>query len=228
MNRASGTSRSALRRILCVIAACAALAGPIVPAFQGLQGSETGSGSVQPSSGDRCLACGKPCAEGQELAVIRGGQRIHLHLGPCAEEWQSDGDRLYARLLPRGALFDEPLQEPAPMQLGWFLGGLLVLSGLLFGGACSYLAVGKGLAPLPWFLAGLLLQVIALVLVLSKKSEDLARFPAGVPAGLGKVPSTHEPRACERCGFPNHPAAARCSGCQAELTPRAPSEVARS
>jgi len=97
----------------------------------------------------------------------------------------------------------------------YFLVGLWVLAGLLFGGLCAQKAVTKGLRPVGWFFAGLFLLAPAYaVLVLC----------ACGPGAQGRE-HTRAPLACEACGHLNHPAAEACSGCGAQLAPGTPSEV---
>jgi hypothetical protein len=105
--------------------------------------------------------------------------------------------------------------------------GLYVVTGLVAGAACAYLAVGRGLAPIPWFFAGLLANVIPLIVILTRHGADLSRFPAGIPRGLSKVPTTLSPRFCPPCGAENHPAARRCLECGAPLEPTVEPETAR-
>lgn len=100
------------------------------------------------------------------------------------------------------------------MASSYFLGGLYVLAGLVFGGLCAQKAVQKGLSAVGWFFAGLfLLAPSYAVLVLCR---------CGQAQSLDK---TRPPLACAGCGTLHHPSARRCSGCGAELEPAAPSEV---
>ena len=110
------------------------------------------------------------------------------------------------------------------MTPGWLYFGIYVLFGLVFSAVCGYLAVGRGLAPLPWFFAGLAGNVAALAVLLATPRGAGA---ADVPAGLAKVPTTHRPLPCPRCGAPNHPAAAACAGCGATLAPAVEPETVR-
>lgn len=128
---------------------------------------------------------------------------------------------------PRGGLFSEEAPAGQPLSLGWFLFGLYVLLGLIFAGACAQQAVHKALAPVPWFLAGLFLNALGYLLLLTRPSGDARRFPAGIPSGLHKVPETHEHEQCPCCGAYNHPAAYRCPACGASMEPKLESEAAR-
>jgi hypothetical protein len=114
-----------------------------------------------------------------------------------------------------------------PMGRGWLWLGLYVTAGLVAGAACAYLAVGRALRPLPWFLAGLAGNVVALAILATRPAGDRRALPEGVPPGLVKVATTHAPAACPVCGATNHPAAAACSACGAALSPTVQAETAR-
>ena len=183
--------------------------------------------STSPREGEVCLACGQPVREGQGLAITYRGRQVALHRGACLETWNLHREALFASLQPRGALFQEPAESPSPLKDAWFLFGAYVVVGLVAGAACAYLAVGRGLAPIPWFFAGLAGNVIALAAVLTRPRADLSRFPAGIPPGLAKVPTTLSPRSCPACGAENHPAAGKCIDCGGPLEPAAEPETAR-
>ena len=54
------------------------------------------------------------------------------------------------------------------MTSGWLYLGIYVLVGLVCAAACGYLAVNRGLQPIPWFFAGLVGNVAAIfVLILT-------------------------------------------------------------
>jgi uncharacterized paraquat-inducible protein A len=107
----------------------------------------------------------------------------------------------------------------------WF--GLWALAGVVCAAAASYVALSKGIAPLPWMVAALPFNVVPLLLVALKPAADLSRLPQGVPAGLAKIATTRAPVACAKCGAPHHPTATRCSDCGAPLAASGVSEVAR-
>lgn len=126
------------------------------------------------------------------------------------------------------ALFDEKAM-PAGRQMtfGWLWLGLYVLAGLICSALCGYVAVCRGLAPMPWFFAGLVGNVVGLALVMSVRRGDTAALPGGIPRGFAKVPTTRAPSACPACGVTNHPSARRCTGCGASLSPTVEAETGR-
>lgn len=135
----------------------------------------------------------------------------------------------------RSALFDEAaMQGAGDAGGGWGAGlgsiwlwlGLYVLLGTLMGGACACAAVARGLRPLPWFCAGVALNVLALGAVLTRRACT-GTLPQGIPRGLGKVALTRAPCHCPGCGAANHPSAASCMTCGAALSPSVASEVRR-
>jgi hypothetical protein len=159
---------------------------------------------------------------GPPLTRLASGRVVYLHPA-CAAAFDRDPARYAARVLPRGALFQEPLDRAPPLSRIWLYASLYLLSGLVAGGACAYLALGRGRSGLAWFALGLALNVLAFgFLCLSPR-----RSAAPAPAGLAKVPVTRDPLPCPRCGHLNHPSSDRCLGCGAPLEPRAPSEARR-
>ena len=128
---------------------------------------------------------------------------------------------------PRGGLFSEEAPAGQPLSLGWFFLGLYVLVGLIFAGACAQQAVHKALSPIPWFFAGLLLNAVAYLVLLTRPPGDARQFPAGIPPGLHKVPETYEHVPCPCCGAYSHPTALRCPACGASMEPKLESEADR-
>ena len=135
------------------------------------------------------------------------------------------GRRYFHKLQARSALFDEETNAAPAMATGWLYFGIYVLGGLVFAALCGYLAVTRSLSPLPWFFAGLVGNLAALLVLLVTPRGNPVSAPAVVPAGLAKVPVTHAPARCETCGRLNHPSAKECSHCNAPLNPTTPSEV---
>lgn len=92
----------------------------------------------------------------------------------------------------RSALFDEAGTD---IELGawpsWI--GVYLLAGLVFAALYGYLAVTSGLSPVPWFFAGLIGNLAALLVLLAARRSGPA-FSA--PSGLAKVPRTVAPVAC--------------------------------
>ncbi|MFQ5654410.1 MAG: hypothetical protein ACE5GW_06735, partial [Planctomycetota bacterium] len=143
--------------------------------------------------GKACLVCETPIAPGDPV-IIHRGRRIHLHEGVCLEEWEENPGTYFREMQPRGALVQESAEA-------WFYLGLYVLSGLLFGAACACAAVNRGRPPFPWLVAGLLGNVVALAVLLSRPRGEPPETPAGIPCGRAKVPATRAPARCpERFG----------------------------
>jgi len=134
-------------------------------------------------------------------------------------------DTLATAAQPRSALFDkEPGTPRSTLGSGWFWFGLYVLIALICGGLSGYAAVGKGLNPIPCFVAGFCCTIPGYLYVLTRPVNAQADE---VPAGLVKVPATSAPVACPQCGYTNHPTAQKCLSCSASLQPTVQSEVAR-
>ncbi len=182
---------------------------------------------VEREEHDRCLACGTELGEG-DFVLLHRGRRVPLHAGECDEVWRNDPVGQFGKLQPKSALFQEAQTESAPVRDPWFWVGLWVLGGLVCSAASAYLAVNRGQPPVAWFFAGLIGNVAALaVLVFIVPRGDATLLPAGIPAGLVKVPVTRAPRPCTGCGKPMHPAASSCPSCGAAVEPLVESEVLR-
>ena len=168
---------------------------------------------------DRCLVCdGELNADG--LAFLFRGRRItldSLHLATFLE----DPAPYFSKLQPRGALFQEGGAGGGGH--GWLILGVWVTLGLLGAAICTGVALRKGLPPLRWFVAGLVVHVIAVIFVLMRSAPR----PVNLPPGLAKIPATAAPYRCAQCGGHNHPSATTCRDCSAEITPTADSEVER-
>ncbi len=178
--------------------------------------------------GEQCLVCGKLIHDGEVLELRYKGRRFYV-AAAMLEDLLKDPDRYFHKLQARSALFDEEAyRKAAPMASGWLYFGFYVLAGLVCAAVCGYLAVSRGLAPIPWFFAGLVGNVVAvLVLLVMAPKTDPAAAVAGIPDGLAKVPTTREPLACASCGHLNHPSAVACSHCDQPMQPLAQSEMAR-
>lgn len=183
---------------------------------------------VQVHQGERCLVCNGAVDTTDGFVLLVKGRRVSLDSIHLAD-FLKNQEKYFALLQPRGALFAESFGETHGTALGgvswgWFLFGLAVLIALVFAGLSGYVAVGKGLKPLPYFALGLAFSVLGFLYVLTRPS----RVRAGeIPAGLVKVPATSPPVLCKNCGTGNHPSARRCAGCGTGLTPRWESEVTR-
>ena len=178
--------------------------------------------------GEECIVCGAPLGSG-DIALIVRGRRVPVER-IMMNEFLQNQEKYFAKLEPRGALFQENLESADGTVLGgissgWFLFGLWVLFALVFAGLCGYVAVGKGLNPARHFFIGLIFSVVGLVYVLTRSKTA---GEGEIPEGLTKVPTTPSPVVCEKCRSANHPSARNCSECRADLKPRVESEVARS
>lgn len=185
---------------------------------------------VGPGKGQICIVCGDAIDKDQRCVVLQFRGRNVTVNEVLLEKWRADPDKYFRKLQTRGALFDE--SSVMSDKVGgtpswvWLLIGIYILAGLMMGGACSYIAVTRGHDPMPWFLKGMFLNGIAMVMLLSKGQGNVPAI-AGMPGGLSKVPDTHTPLPCPKCGATNHPSADSCSGCGATMFPSMQSEVAR-
>ncbi len=181
-----------------------------------------------PGTGEQCLVCRQPVHGAVVLRVRYKGRVFHVNAA-MMDELEADPEPYFRALQSRSALFDEDALEQsigtAARGRGWLYLGFFVLAGLAVGALCGALAVVRGHPPLPWFGAGLVLNVLAFaLLVFLPRGERYG--PEGVPAGLGKVPLTRAPRRCPCCGAPHHPAARACAACRERLTPEVEAETA--
>ncbi len=183
-----------------------------------------GEPSLAPPSISKVLA--EPVGEG-DVCIVHRGRRVSLHADGCVAAWKASPEALFASLQPRGALFEEPEGPSLPLRGGWLLFACYVVLGLVAGAACAYVAVARALRPLPWFFAGLVANVLALGVLLTRPPGDASALPAGVPPGLTKVPTTRRPARCPSCAGENHPSARACAECGAALAPAVDPETAR-
>ena len=168
---------------------------------------------------DRCLVCDGELDADDGLAFLYRGRRItldRLHL----QEFLADPSAYFSRLQPRGALFQE---GGGSMGSGWLILGVWVVLGLVGAAVCAGVALRKGLPPLRWFAAGLMANLAAVILVLTRAAPK----PVSLPPGLARIPDTAAPYVCTRCGGQNHPSAAHCRDCGADIVPTTDSEVER-
>ncbi len=175
--------------------------------------------------GQICLVCGDAIV-GPGLLLVHRGRQVFLCSEACSNAFASSTETYFRRLQPRGALFDEEAWTASgTLNDAWLWLGLYVLAGLLFGAACSYLAVNRGQPATPWFFAGLLVNLLALAAILVWPKKPPGELE-GIPSGLKKVPLTRAPVLCPACGNENHPAATACLGCGAALQPTVRAEGA--
>ncbi len=179
---------------------------------------------VEARPDDICLVCREPVVSNGVCYLVRG-QRVAVHqrheqdLLARVQYW-------LAQIQPRVALFSVD-QGLSFLPSFWFFGGLYVLIGLVFAAATAHLAVRKALPPVPWFFAGLLLNAVGHLILLTRAPGDAHAFPTGIPGGLRKVPRTYDSVVCPRCGARQHPAAGTCTCCGGEMTPLLESEADR-
>jgi len=180
---------------------------------------------VPPKDGEICALCNRPIGADDPVYLVHG-QRVALHAAEMAEPGAAARlQTLLAQLRPRGAFIGAE-SAPAQLSAGWFLFGIYVLVGLLFGALCAHHALHTGYNPITWFFAGLVFSLPGYLVLLTRPKQEVVA-PAGIPSGLRKIAATHAPAACPKCGTENHPSAAQCLGCGASLQPQLTSEVAR-
>jgi hypothetical protein len=176
-----------------------------------------------PTRGDDiCAQCYQRVEENDVVYLIEG-QRVALHRQEAEANFSGQLLRLVAQLQPRGAFLGAGRQ--AALSKWWFFAGLYVLAGLLCGALAAHRALHKGYSAAAWFGIGFFLTLPGLAYLLSRPAREV-RAPAGIPAGLHKIPSTYEPQICA-CGAENHPSARACSTCGKKLEPQIESEAQR-
>ena len=180
---------------------------------------------VKPEAGEFCLVCNARLHEGDVVYLVQG-QRVAVHLGACREHLNAEPRRWLSLLKPGGAFLSARGDQVA-LSPFWFFAGLYILLGVVFAGACAHQAVQKALPPIPWFFAGLFLNAVGYLVLVTRPSGQVSQLPEGVPEGLRKVPLTHSFAECPKCGYHNHPSAQSCLGCGAAMTPSFESEAAR-
>jgi len=169
-----------------------------------------------------CLVCNEPIGSDDFVFLVKG-QRVAVHRVNCYGMLLGHPYRFLAILQPHGAFLGAGAEEQA-VSFAWFLVGLYILSGLVFGALGAHGALHRGRSAMAWFGLGLALNVFGYLLLYLFSRRQMEGAPS-VPSGLRKVPATSNPLPCPRCGKTNHPAAEQCSGCGAKLQPFLESEV---
>lgn len=179
---------------------------------------------IESREGEICLVCGNPISS-HDVTYLVQGQRVPLHKKNCFGIFSAQPLRWLAKLKPHGAFLDASAAKVG-LSANWFLFGLYVLVGLLFGALAAHRALHVGRNPLVWLGVGILANLpgYLALLMLPKQSVNA---PAGIPGGLGKIAATYAPENCPACGWENHPSASKCGNCGASLAPKTVSEVAQ-
>ncbi len=176
---------------------------------------------VEVHSGDRCVVSGLSL-DHDDIVLLVKGRRVPMKK-EALSIFLDSRDKYFSKFEPKGALFTEDITLSERLSMGWFVFGIYVLIGLVFGAITSHCAVEKGLKPIPWFFSGFFLNIFGYIVVAVKRSEAHGE----IPRGLEKVPLTMEPNVCRSCGHQNHPSAKNCSGCSTVLSPCTTSEIER-
>ena len=162
-------------------------------------------------------------AESQEFGALYQGRRYYMDRKACQKAFLADPERYAKEIEPRAALFASPRPDRVSYGPSFLYLGIYVVMGLFFGALASYIAIQKGLEGKNWFVGGFLLNIIAIVFLVTRPSKEMLFRSEGV----SKTPRTYEPDACPNCGKLNHPSANRCSRCEQALEARVESEVTR-
>lgn len=195
----------------------AATTAPESPRWQKLDQRE--------GQGERCLVCGMNI-HGEDVVEIRYRGRTFHVAAKLLEQFADNPDTYFMQLQARSALFDERAHG-TEMSYLWLVIGTWILLSLNTAALSAYVAMQKGRRGWPWFVAGLLGNVFAVVAAFLLKPQGLERYPQGMPRGLTKVPTTRAPVSCPQCGHSNHPAARACAACGTSLTPTVEPESVR-
>ena len=170
--------------------------------------------------GETCIVCDQAVGESGAAYLYRG-QRVAV----CAadeERFLAEPAAYAARLRPNNIVMNP---EPAGDGSWWLWAGLFVLQGLLFGALAAQAAAQKGRSAAGHFAAGFLFSLPG---YLYAAARPAGRGAPGIGPGKWKAQATWDPAPCPQCGHPNHPAADRCLGCGAALSPRVRPETSRS
>src|SRR3990172_516468 len=111
-------------------------------------------------TGEHCVVCGTPLDE-NDVAILVHGRRFPVEKGMVAT-FLNNKETYTRRIQARSALFQEEMNAPGSVaqggiSLGWFLFGIMIIAGLIFGGMSAYSAVSKDLPPIRYFLYGFFL-----------------------------------------------------------------------
>ncbi|HUY15198.1 MAG TPA: zinc ribbon domain-containing protein [Terriglobia bacterium] len=181
---------------------------------------------VSQKPGDVCLIDGKKLRPTDPVYLIVNGFRIPLHWPDCYDRFIHSPRKWLSHLEPGGGAFLGAEAGSGGPSLIWIWLGIYVLAGLAFAAICAQRSLEVGYAPAAGFALGFFLNLPGYLFLVSRPRRKV-QAPGGIPAGLRKIPATHSPQACPRCGMPNHPSAQACIACGVKLLPRFASEVSK-
>lgn len=210
-----------------VLAACFLSFFLIADSSSLAQEPQTQYTSMPPKEGERCIICNVPLSEGDVALMVRG-RRVPLK-NAMVDSFMNNQEKYFAELQPKSALFQENMAAMGTAQGGisggWFLFGSYILIALIFSGLSGSAAISKGLPPIQHYFIGFFFSVFGYIYVLTRPALT---SKGEIPEGFVKVPTTHAPVLCKKCGNTNHPSAEKCSSCGDQLEPQMQSEVEKS
>ena len=162
--------------------------------------------------GENCLFSGLPLGQ-DDICLIVSGRRLTLKK-EALKFFLEHPQKIFDKVKLSGALFVDEMNQSRQLELKWFLLGLYLFAGLIFGALSAQAAIKKGFKPLIWFLLGIFTTIIGYCIILAKSSEH----KVSIPSGKTKVPSTADPIPCPNCSYENHPKATNCYGCGKSLS----------
>jgi hypothetical protein len=178
------------------------------------------SKTVPVEKGDRCIICNTPLQASDKVYLIEG-QRVGVMKSMEAQFFSNPWGYI-RRLRPGGGLFGGETAPRSAVSNGWMYVGVYVLLGLVFGALAAHRALDAGQRAVPWFFAGLFLNLFAYLALLVRGTNQESANHYG---GAVKIPATVEPVLCSECDALNHPSATKCSKCGGSLEPLMTSEV---
>ncbi len=177
---------------------------------------------VPTKPGDICVVCGTALKD-SGTAILYKGRRVPLANQEMLQQFLDRPEHYFAKLQPRGALFQEETVTNVSRRWGWFIFGVWVFVALLCAAIGAGLSLRKGYPPVKGFFIGLIGSLFGVAWMAARPARTNVRLPPH----LAKLPTTAAPLACPSCGALNHPAAKKCPTCGAGLTPQITSEVER-
>ncbi len=166
---------------------------------------------VQVKEGDVCIVSGQYLGPG-DVVIEHKNNRFPLKKGAVPIFLENPGKYL-SKKQPKGALFPVETHESKPLSKVWLILGIYILVGLVFGALTVQKALAKRYRPGLWFFMGLLFNVLAYIVILSKGEASLSEQEE-VSTELFR---STQPVLCPECGIENHPSAQSCTECQSPL-----------